>query len=172
MEFLAENVFAEPQKWMYDEVLAKEFGVGPKTIRFNLQEIVFSYLLNPKVIENMERATRMEGDKAYSLIDYWGDIRRLIFKDFSKDVVLSEYECHVENIFILTFMDLMVKHMVLSNNNKLTTYGASMIAWINDIHKQAKLLSVQHVDQMVRDHYRVMMYRIEQDMKLIASVTK
>ena len=87
MEFLAENVFAEPQKWMYDEVLAKEFGVGPKTIRFNLQEIVFSYLLNPKVIENMERATRMEGDKAYSLIDYWGDIRRLIFKDFSKDVV-------------------------------------------------------------------------------------
>ena len=172
MEFLAENVFAEPQKWMYDEVLAKEFGVGPKAIRFNLQEIVFSYLLNPKVIENMERATRMEGDKAYSLIDYWGDIRRLIFKDFSKDVVLSEYECHVENIFILTFMDLMVKHMVLSNNNKLTTYGASMIAWINDIHKQAKLLSVQHVDQMVRDHYRVMMYRIEQDMKLIASVTK
>ena len=172
MEFLAENVFAEPQEWMYDEVLAKEFGVGPKAIRFNLQEIIFNYLLNPKVIENMERANRMEGDKAYSLIDYWGDIRRLIFKDFSKDVVLSEYECHVENIFILTFMDLMVKHMVLSNNNKLTTYGASMIAWINDIHKQAKLLSVQHVNQMVRDHYRVMMYRIEQDMKLIASVTK
>ena len=70
------------------------------------------------------------------------------------------------------FHGLDVKHMVLSNNNKLTTYGASMIAWINDIHKQAKLLSVQHVDQMVRDHYRVMMYRIEQDMKLIASVTK
>ena len=172
MEFLAENVFAEPQEWMYDEVLTKEFGIGPKGIRFGLQEIVFSYLLNPKVIENMERATRVEGDKAYSLIDYWGDIRRLIFKDFSKDIVLSEYECHVENMFIMTFMDLMVKHMVLSNNNKLTTYGVNMIAWINDIHEQAKLLSEQHVNQTVRDHYRAMMYRIEQDMKLIASVTK
>ena len=30
----------------------------------------------------------------------------------------------------------------------------------------------QHVNQTVRDHYRAMMYRIEQDMKLIASVTK
>lgn len=28
MEFLAENVFAEPQEWMYDEVLTKEFGIG------------------------------------------------------------------------------------------------------------------------------------------------
>ena len=94
------------------------------------------------MIENMERATRVGGDKAYSLIDYWEDIRRLIFKNFSKDMVLSEYECHVENMFIMTFMDLMVvKHMVLSNNNKLTTYGVNMIAWINDIHEQAKLLS-------------------------------
>lgn len=97
---------------------------------------------------------------------------RLLFKDFKKDVVLSEYECHVENMFILSFMDLMVKHMVLSNSNKLTTYGASMIAWINDIYEQAKLLSEQHVDSSVRDHYRAMIYRIKQDMKLITAITK
>ncbi|MFR5656557.1 MAG: zinc-dependent metalloprotease [Butyricimonas faecihominis] len=42
MEFLAENVFAEPQEWMYDEVLTKEFGIGPKGIRLGLQEIVLA----------------------------------------------------------------------------------------------------------------------------------
>jgi len=172
MEFLAENVFAEPQEWMYDEVLMREFGLGPKAMRFSLQEIVFNYMLNPKVIENMERATRVEGDKAYSPSDYWEDIRRFVFKDFDKNVSLSEYECHVENMFIMCFMDLMVKHAVLSTANKLTTYGANMIAWLNDIHEQAEVLSKLHAEQAVRDHYRAMMYRIERDLKVVASATK
>lgn len=172
MEFLAESVFAKPQPWMYNEILAKEFGMGPEAVRFSLQEIVFNYLLNPKVIENMERAFRVEGNKAYSPIDHWKNMRRLIFRNFDQNTVLSTYECHVENIFIMCFMDLMVKSAVLSNSNKLSTYGTNMIAWINDIHKQAKTLSEQHADQTMRDHYRAMMYRIEQDMKLIASITK
>ena len=172
MEFLAESVFAKPQPWMYNEILAKEFGMSPEAVRFSLQEIVFNYLLNPKVIENMERAFRVEGNKAYSPMDHWKNMRRLIFRNFDQNTVLSTYECHVENMFIMCFMDLMVKSAVLSNSNKLSTYGTNMIAWINDIHEQAKTLSEQHADQTMRDHYRAMMYRIEQDMKLIASITK
>ncbi len=172
LAFLAEYVFAAPQSWMYDEVLAKEFGVGPEAVRFGLQEIVFTYLLNPKVIGNIELASRVEGEKAYNLIEYWRDIRRLLFKDFDKNTVLSGFECHTENIFIMCFMDLLVKSAVLTNSNKLSTYGTNLIAWVNDIHDQAKALSEQHADSRMRDHYRAMMYRIEQDMKLIASITK
>ena len=72
----------------------------------------------------------------------------------------------------MCFMDLLVKNAVLTNSNKLSTYGTNLIAWVNDIHDQAKALSEQHADSRMRDHYRAMMYRIEQDMKLIASITK
>ena len=172
LDFLGETAMAAPAAWEYDPILTREFGVGSRETHFGLQEILFSYLMSPKVVENLELFAQLKGEQAYSPVEFWKDMKRIVFKNFDANVRLSDYECHVENIFINCFMDLMVKNMVLNGSNRLSTYGSNMIYWINDVLEHVGMLAEQHKDQDMRDHYRVLKQRILMDMALVTTTAK
>jgi hypothetical protein len=105
LEFLNNNVFTTPL-WLLDTAVLARVGESPTQTAMKSQEMVLQHLLSANTVSKLSVSYAMYGDKAYSLIDYFNDIDKMMWTELKTGAPIDIYRRNLQRVYMDKLIEL------------------------------------------------------------------
>jgi hypothetical protein len=105
LDFLNKNVFTTPL-WLLDTAVLARVGESPTQTAMKSQEMVLQHLLGTNTVSKLSVSYAMYGDKAYSLIDYFNDIDKMMWTELKTGAAIDIYRRNLQRVYIDKLIEL------------------------------------------------------------------
>lgn len=108
LEFINEHVFTTPT-WLLDTAILARVGDSPTQIIGRSQDRVLNYLFNTNTISKLAVNEAMYPEKAYSLLDYFDDIDKLMWTELHEEKPIDVYRRNLQRSYLESLINLSKK---------------------------------------------------------------
>ena len=105
LEFIKEHVFTTPN-WLLDTMILARVGDSPTQTIGRSQDRVLNYLFNTNTISKLAVYEAMYGEKAFTLIDYFNEIDRAMWKELREEEPIDVYRRNLQRSYVETLINL------------------------------------------------------------------
>jgi hypothetical protein len=105
LTFLNNNVFTTPQ-WLLDTAVLARVGESPTQTVMKSQEMALQHLLSTTTVSKLSVSYAMYGEKAYSLINYFNDIDKMMWTELRTGAPIDIYRRNLQRTYIDRLIEL------------------------------------------------------------------
>lgn len=155
MRFLNDYVFTTPT-WLLDTAVLARVGESPTQVVAKSQELALAHLLSPSTLSKIVSSRAMYGDKAYSLIEYFDDIDKMMWTELKANKPVDIYRRNLQRSYIDRLIDLSAK-----SGKDYRDAAPVLKVKLNDIRRNVRKGAARAKDSITEYHLRFILEKLD-----------
>jgi hypothetical protein len=154
LDFLHRHVFTTPT-WLLDTMILARTGQSPTDSIGRSQDRVLDYLFSTSTVSKLAANQAMYGDKAYSLIDYFNDVDKMMWTELKAEQPIDIYRRNLQRSYIEALISLSTK-----SGDEYRDVGPIVMNKLEQIHAVVKKAIKKIDDPMSQYHLKFIEARL------------
>ncbi len=105
MLFLDQQLFTTPT-WMLDKQILNDIGQSPVQVVYKLQDGVLNRMVTNHNLYKMISAEAANGNAAYKITDFFGDMQNMLFKEVKANQPIDVYRRNLQKMYVAKLIEL------------------------------------------------------------------
>ncbi len=105
MAFLDKQLFTTPT-WLLNQQVLSDIGMNPMQVIYARQDAVLGRLVTPRVFNKLVTFEAVDGNKAYKVTDFMGDMQNMIFREVKSGKAIDVYRRNLQKLYVDKLIDI------------------------------------------------------------------